>query len=398
MAGDFERGNAEAVESLLRSSAATVQRNLMTIPRLADGSPRYARGWHMVGWSDEFAVGKAAARDYFGQRLVIYRGEDGRVRCMDAFCPHLGADLSAGTVKGNLLQCAFHNWTYDGSGQCVKIPYFDKIPPRAKTRAYPVKEINETVLIWHDHEGGEPEYDIPALQEFHPKTDPDSAGWTKGWHRFKITIKTHPREVIENIVDRGHLLPIHGFDVDHWLPVWNGHLCGELMWGKHTRLAADVQDDKLYVRALSHGPSYQYTWQIQDSAQFDSLILTSWCPVDENTLEYWFGVIVKANDAQFTPDMLEAAAEQYCKASYDAFMEDVYIWERKLYRSEPVLCGGDGPIANLRRWYTQFYTDRAQVNVSRYFNNNEHWTVEELRDRQGVVLAAQATAATALTV
>ena len=44
-------------EDLSKSSSATVQRNLLTIPRLADGSPRHARGWHMVGWSDEFPLG-----------------------------------------------------------------------------------------------------------------------------------------------------------------------------------------------------------------------------------------------------------------------------------------------------------------------------------------------------
>lgn len=376
-------------DNLQRSSAATVQRNLLTIPRMPDGSPRHARGWHMVGWSDEFEVGKPVARDYFGMRLAFFRGEDGVVRCLDAFCPHLGADLSAGEVQGNVLQCRFHNWRFDGSGQCVDIPYCDKIPPRAKTRAFPTKEINDTVLIWHDPEFGEPEYDIPPLEEFLSASAPGSNGWTKGWQRFKITIRTHAREVMENVVDKGHLLPIHGFKVDQWLPVWDGHMCGELTWGSHTRLAADVQDDKLYVRSLSHGPAYQYTWQAQDSGQFDSLILTAWCPVDENTLEYWFGVIVRADPRQFPPEVLGAMAERYCKDSYDAFMEDVYIWERKLYRPEPVLCAGDGPLAQLRRWYTQFYTDRADVNTSRFHNNNLHWTVEQLRDEQAAVLAAQ---------
>ena len=376
-------------DDLKRSSAATVQRNMLTIPRLENGNARYARGWHMVGWSDEFEPGKPVARDYFGMRLAFYRGEDGVVRCLEAFCPHLGADLSAGTVIGNELQCRFHNWKFDGDGQCVSIPYCDKIPPRAKAHAFPTKEINETVLIWFDHEQGEPEYDIPPLAEFQPKSATTSNGWTKGWHRFKITIKTHAREVMENVVDKGHLLPIHGFKVDQWLPVWDGHVCGELTWGTHTRLAADVQDDKLYVRNISHGPAYQYTWQIQDSGQFDSLILTAWCPIDENTLEYWFGVIVHADPKQFSAEMLDAMAQRYCTDSYDAFMEDVYIWERKLYRPEPVLCAGDGPVAKLRRWYTQFYTNRSDVNNSQFHNNNQHWSIEQLRDEQAAVLAAQ---------
>jgi 3-ketosteroid 9alpha-monooxygenase subunit A len=374
---------------LMRSSAATIQRNMLSIPRMPDGSPRYARGWHMVGWSSEFEAGKAVARDYFGQRLAFFRGEDGKVRCVEAFCPHLGADLSAGTVVGNSLRCAFHSWRFDGEGQCIEIPYCDKIPPRAKTRAFPTHEINDTVMVWYDPEHGEPEYDIPALKEYLPKSAPGSNGWTKGWHHFKFTLKTHPREVIENVVDKGHLLPIHGFDVDHWLPIWNGHMCGELTWGTHISLAKDVPGDKLFVRNVTYGPSYQYTWQVQTSKQFDSLILTAWCPVDENTLDYWFGVIVRANDSEFTPEMIEQAAERYCQDSHDSFNDDVFIWERKLYRPEPVLCAGDGPIAQIRRWYTQFYTDRAQVNNANYYNNNHEWTVEELRDEMDKVLAAQ---------
>ncbi|NGY04865.1 Rieske 2Fe-2S domain-containing protein [Solimonas terrae] len=389
--GDEQRHGGDlnyAADTLKRSSAATVQRNLQTIPRLADGSPRYARGWHMVGWSDEFPAGEVVPRDYFGMRLAFYRGEDGSVRCLDAFCPHLGADLSAGKVIGNELQCPFHNWQYNGAGTCVKIPYCDKIPARAKTRSFATREMNDTVLIWFDPEFGEPDYEIPPLADFFPAGAADSQGWTKGWRRFRITIRTHPREVIENTVDKGHLLPIHGYDVDRWLPVWNGHMTGELMWGTHTRLAADVQDDKLYVRSISHGPSYQYTWQTQDSQQFDSAILTAWCPIDENTLEYWFGVIVKANAAEFPPEALEMAAQGYCEASYQAFMEDVYIWERKLYRAEPMLCANDGPIAKLRRWYAQFYTDRAKLPKPLH-NHNHEWTVHDLRDRQAEVIAAQ---------
>lgn len=382
--------NAQA-ETLRRSSAATRQRNLLTIPRMADGSPRYARGWHMVGWSDEFPQGEVVPRDYFGMRLAFFRGSDGKLRCLDAFCPHLGADLSAGKVFGNELQCPFHNWQYSGdTGKCVKIPYCDRIPPKARTRAFETREMNDTVLMWYDPEGGAPDYEIPPLAEFSPQGAADSGGWTQGWRRFRITIKTHPREVIENTVDKGHLLPIHGFDVDQWLPVWNRHITGELMWGKHTRLAADAKDDKLYVRSVTWGPAYQYTWQTQDSKMFDSAILTAWCPVDEDTLEYWFGVIVKANMDQFPPEHLEAAAKGYCEASYEAFMEDVYIWERKLYRPEPLLCANDGPIAKLRRWYAQFYIDRAQADNSMFPHKNFEWSIHDLRDRNAEVVAAQA--------
>ena len=37
------------------------------------------------------------------------------------------------------------------------------------------------------------------------------------------------------------------------------------------------------------------------------------------------------------------------------FEDDIQIWENKLFREQPVLCDGDGPINQLRRWYRQFY-------------------------------------------
>ena len=51
------------------------------------------------------------------------------------------ADLSVGgRVVGNTVACPFHNWQFAGDGRCVKIPYCDKIPKKAATRAWPVCE------------------------------------------------------------------------------------------------------------------------------------------------------------------------------------------------------------------------------------------------------------------
>ena len=41
--------------------------------------------------------------------------------------------------------------------------------------------------------------------------------------------------------------------------------------------------------------------------------------------------------------------------SHAAFAQDVAIWQDKIYRSDPILCDGDGSINKLRRWYERFY-------------------------------------------
>jgi 3-ketosteroid 9alpha-monooxygenase subunit A len=45
----------------------------------------------------------------------------------------------------------------------------------------------------------------------------------------------------------------------------------------------------------------------------------------------------------------------------DGYLQDVQIWENKIYLDRPILCDGDGPIGEFRRWYSQFYTPRNEA-------------------------------------
>jgi hypothetical protein len=39
-----------------------------------------------------------------------------------------------------------------------------------------------------------------------------------------------------------------------------------------------------------------------------------------------------------------------------AIEQDFAIWENKIYRPNPVLCDGDGPVRAYRKWAGQFYS------------------------------------------
>lgn len=58
------------------------------------------------------------------------RDEGGKVCALDAYCPHLGADLRIGgevlTEKDGsvCIRCPFHGWLFRGrDGLCVRVPY-----------------------------------------------------------------------------------------------------------------------------------------------------------------------------------------------------------------------------------------------------------------------------------
>ena len=101
-------------------------------------------------------------------------------------------------------------------------------------------------------------------------------------------------------------------------------------------------------------------------------------PIDENNLHLWFGVMIQhgefsdaditrvkdsletlgmADQFEITSENLMMIQEAIIAGTQQGYYEDVAIWENKLFRPNPVLCDGDGPLAKLRKWYNQFYND-----------------------------------------
>lgn len=63
-----------------------------------------------------------------GEQVAVFRGQDGTAYVVDAYCPHLGANLAVGgRVVGGCIECPFHGWQFRGNdGKCVRIPYAEK--------------------------------------------------------------------------------------------------------------------------------------------------------------------------------------------------------------------------------------------------------------------------------
>ena len=101
---------------------ADIKNNVSAEERGVDKIP-FAIGWYAACYSDEIAVGEVKPLRAFGKELAMWRGEDGQVRIIDAYCKHLGAHMAyGGKVHGNMLECPFHAWRYDDEGSVKEIP------------------------------------------------------------------------------------------------------------------------------------------------------------------------------------------------------------------------------------------------------------------------------------
>lgn len=157
-------------------------------------------GWHWACRSREIRRGKVRALRLLGRELAVFRGEDGRLVALDAYCAHMGAHLAEGRVEGNHLRCFFHQWRYDGAGRVDDIPCLrGAAPPGARVRTWPVDERYGLVWIWT---GSEATHDVPG--------EPELAAVEHDFllvNRFRKNC--HPNVVLINAIDEQHFHSVH---------------------------------------------------------------------------------------------------------------------------------------------------------------------------------------------
>lgn len=75
--------------------------------------PLPVEGWFLVMPSNRLLKKQVRAFELPGMPVVIFRGEDGTVRAVQANCPHMGAHMQHGTVIGNAIRCPLHHWQWE---------------------------------------------------------------------------------------------------------------------------------------------------------------------------------------------------------------------------------------------------------------------------------------------
>ena len=108
-------------------------------------NPNY---WYPVAWANQLKPGNIMPVVIWQQAIAVYRDAKGQIHALEDACPHKGVALHKGKVQGCNLACAYHGWEFDGSGQCVSIPYLPQGQklPRAQAGSYPVQE--KYNMIW----------------------------------------------------------------------------------------------------------------------------------------------------------------------------------------------------------------------------------------------------------
>jgi hypothetical protein len=206
-------------------------------------------------------------------------------------------------------------------------------------RAWPIHEGAGVVSVWYHAAARPPEFTLPDIEAW---GDP---AWASSWQKFHWRVHTHPQEMRENAIDWAHFRHVHGGS-DR--PTENR--CS--FDGPRMQFSIESRQPTVIVRSEVVGLGWSVTTV---RGPFEAVTLTALTPVDRETTDVRSAFLVKrAADAR----AIHALVDEHARG----IEQDIAIWERKVYRAAPMLCDGDGPIAEFRAWAAQFYCESG-VNV-----------------------------------
>jgi 3-ketosteroid 9alpha-monooxygenase subunit A len=172
--------------------------------------------------------------------------------------------------------------------------------------------------------------------------------------------------------------------------VFEGHMATQFMesTGRPDMAGEGYGDESLTLKseATYFGPSFMINWLQNDYKGFltDVVLVNCHVPTSDNSFVLQYGLKVRKPEGvdEKTTDYI---GRKYTEMFGDGFMQDVNIWLNKAPVQNPLLCEEDGPVYQLRRWYEQFYVDKADVApemVERFefevdtTKANEYWRAE----------------------
>ncbi|MDB5964233.1 MAG: aromatic ring-hydroxylating dioxygenase subunit alpha [Polaromonas sp.] len=156
--------------------------------------------WYVAAFSDELGE-SLLPRTLLGQKVVMFRGPDGRPVALADKCPHRGVPLSRGTLIGDTIRCSYHGLRIGSDGICKHIPCQDLIPAQARVATYPLHERHDIAWVWM----GEADRADPALiPDVYWLEHPD---WTAchGYHRVEANYQLFN----DNLLDLSHESYLH---------------------------------------------------------------------------------------------------------------------------------------------------------------------------------------------
>jgi phenylpropionate dioxygenase-like ring-hydroxylating dioxygenase large terminal subunit len=224
-------------------------------------------GWYVILSSDEVSENKPFAFTRFGQALVAWRNENGKVVIFDDACPHRMAQLSLGVIKDSCIVCPFHGFEFNEEGKCTHVPETKAAAPNLQVKKYFTKEENDFIWLWWGD--SEPSKEISWF---------NNIGNEFVYGGFEETWPVNFSRSVENQLDYAHLPYVHKNSIGGKSDV-------------STKRIFELNENyiKVLLNENNSGAYFEFRfpniWQLKISEVFRAVI--AFVPVDENTTKLY---------------------------------------------------------------------------------------------------------------
>jgi phenylpropionate dioxygenase-like ring-hydroxylating dioxygenase large terminal subunit len=159
--------------------------------------------WYFGLAARDLRAGKLVHREICGTPVVFGRTSDGAAFALRDNCPHRGAPLSAGCMRGDDVECCYHGWTFDRTGHCTSIPALVADDPvdlaKITVTAFPVRERQGLIWIWiGDGDGADtPTPEVPDVGNTPPQIV------------HELAFPVHIDHAVVGLIDPAHTPHVH---------------------------------------------------------------------------------------------------------------------------------------------------------------------------------------------
>ncbi len=160
------------------------------------------RWWYPMARSSELGR-KPLAVTLMDTPLVVFRDADGTPGVVLDRCGHRNYPLSLGRVtRDGLLECGYHGWSYDGRGQCLRVPGLREVRTQSTWHVPSYATVEQDGFVWAwgepDTEPTRPPFALPVVE-----------GRGAGETVLRRDLDSTLRASLENALDVPHTAFLH---------------------------------------------------------------------------------------------------------------------------------------------------------------------------------------------
>ena len=188
-----------------------------TVPkRTADDFPLpyFPTTWYPIGFSSEIKPKEIYRKKIAGREIVIYRNSlnSNTIHVQYRYCPHMGVDLSYGTIANDCIICPFHH-------HCIHPKKPNSVINEKPKEELTVEEVGGVVFIWFGT--SEPTVSIKELyNEYFDQEHNIYGPQIYSLPMLSRTVGGHLVDYAEHLLDVSHAPNTHGvtlYEVDNML-------------------------------------------------------------------------------------------------------------------------------------------------------------------------------------